>query len=286
MLSFWFCRLLEEHAALIAGLEDSDNKEVQVLEEAVEDIYDQCETAPEDMALTDCDTQGKIMDRDDTFDGTSNSYEFTYDLSEEMNPRKYGEETEASLWAFVFAESDEGDSFSDVDDDQAIPTLSFATVEEADQSDNKLLQRLFDRGEIESPSDTLMSTLTLPLYFETESDLIVHPRHPHAGPWREKVESTLKSTWTIPDEDDNSKTFNTALQEPARKKLKSGLNGTKALQANEAPNLKTTKDLRQTTHAAKVVSSRSPSADWPLRQPLISDSPFKGGKENRPPRLP
>lgn len=259
--------------------------EVQVLEEAVEDIYDQYETAPEDMALTDCDTQSMIMDRDDTFDGVGNSYEFIYDLSEEMNPREYGEETAASLWAYVFAESDEDDSFSDVGHDQATPTLSFATVEEADQSDNKLLQRLFDRGETESRSDTPMSTITLPLHFETESDLIVHPRHPHAGPWREKVESTLKSTWTIPDEDGNSRIFNTALQEPAHKKLKPGLNGTKALQENEAPNLKTTKKLRQTIHTANVVSSSSPSVVSPLRQPLISDSLFKGGKENRPPRL-
>lgn len=225
---------MEEHAALIAGLEDSDNKEVQVLEEAVEDLYDQYETAPEGMALTDCDTQGKIMDRDD----------------------------------------------------QAIPTLSFATVEEADQSDDKLLQRLFDRGEIESRSDTPMNTLTLPLHFETESDLIVHPKHPHAGPWREKVESTLRSTWTIPIEDGNSRTCNTALQEPAHKKLKPGLNGTKALQENEAPNLKTTKKLRQTIHTANVVSSSSPSVFSPLRQPLIRDSLFKGGKENRLPRLP
>ncbi|OAQ29382.1 hypothetical protein K457DRAFT_125860 [Linnemannia elongata AG-77] len=279
-------KLLEEHAALIADLEDSDNKEVQVLEEAVEDIYDQYETAPEEMALTDCDTQGMIMDRDDTFDGVGNSYEFIYDLSEEMNPREYGEETAASLWKFVFAESDEDDSFSDFDHDQAIPTLAFATVEEADQSDNKLLQRLFDRGEIESRSDTPMSTITLPLHFETESDLIVHPRRPHAGPWREKVESTPKSTWTIPDEDGNSRTFNTALQEPAHKKLKPGLNDTKALQENEAPNLKTTKKLRQTIHTANVVSSSSPSVFSPLRQPLISDSLSKGGKENRPPRLP
>lgn len=164
-----------------------------MLEEAVEDIYDQYETAPEEMALTDCDTQGMIMDRDNTFDGVGNSYEFIYDLSEEMNPREYGEETAASLWEFVFAESDEDDSFSDFDHDQAIPTLAFATVEEADQSDNKLLQRLFDRGEIESRSDTPMSTITLPLHFETESDLIVHPRHPHAGPWREKVESTPRA---------------------------------------------------------------------------------------------
>ncbi|KAG0269264.1 hypothetical protein BGZ95_002143, partial [Linnemannia exigua] len=43
----------QKHTSLIAGLENSDNKEIQVLEEAVEDIYDQYETAPEDMALTD-----------------------------------------------------------------------------------------------------------------------------------------------------------------------------------------------------------------------------------------
>ncbi|KAF8914841.1 hypothetical protein BGZ58_005624, partial [Dissophora ornata] len=278
--------LLEEHAALIAGTEDSDNKEVQVSEEIVENNCGKYEPALVDKILTECDTHGMIMDRNDTFDGVGNSSEFNYDLSEEMNPREYGEETADSLWSFVFAESDEDDTFSDVNHDQAIPTLSFATVEEANQSDNKLLQRQLDHGEIESRSDTPVSTLTLPLHFETKSDLIVHPRHTPAGPWREKVESTLKSTWIIPDEDRNSKTFDTALQEPAHKKLKPELNGTKALQENEAPNLKTTKKLRQTTHAAKVVSSSSPSVFSPLRQSLIGDSLFKGSKENRPPRLP
>ncbi|KAG0269263.1 hypothetical protein BGZ95_002142 [Linnemannia exigua] len=226
------------------------------------------------------------MDRDDACDGLGNSSEFIYDLSEKINPREYGVKTTTSLWAFEFAESDEDDSFSDVDHDQAIPTPSFATVEEADQSHNKLLPLLFDHGKIEARSDTPMSTLSLPLHFETESDHIAHPRHPHAGPWREKVESTLKSTWTIPDEHGNSRTFNTALQEPAHEKLRPGLNGTKALQENETSNLKMSKKLRQASHATKIVSSSSPSVFSPLRQPLISDSLFKSGKENRPPRLP
>ncbi|KAF9129863.1 hypothetical protein BGX30_013729 [Mortierella sp. GBA39] len=220
-------KLLEEHAALISGTEDSDNMGVQVSEETVENICEKYEPALVDKTLTEYDTQGMITDRNHTFDGVGNSSEFNYDLSEEMNPREYGEETAASLWAFVFAESDEDDSFSDVDHDQAIPTLSFATMEEANQSDNKLLQGQLNRGEIESRSDTPVSTLTLPLRFETKGDLIVHPRHTHAGPWREKVESTLKSTWTIPDEDGNSKTFDTALQESAHKRLKPELNGSK-----------------------------------------------------------
>jgi len=58
-----------------------------------------------------------IVDRGDTFDGVGNSSELSYGLSEDINPREYGEETAASLWAFVFAESDVDDSFSDVNHD-------------------------------------------------------------------------------------------------------------------------------------------------------------------------
>lgn len=164
-----FCRLLEERAALIAGTEDSGNKEVQVSEETVKSICEKYEPEHVDKTVTEYDTQGMIMDRDDTFDGASNSPELNYDLSEEMNPREYGEETASSLWAFVFSESDEQGFFSDVNHDQDIPTPSFATVEDTRQSDNKLLPRQFDCGEIESRADIPMSTLTLPLHFETKA---------------------------------------------------------------------------------------------------------------------
>ncbi|KAF8927441.1 hypothetical protein BGZ47_002155 [Haplosporangium gracile] len=122
------------------------------------------------MALTDCDTQGKIMDRDDTFDGAGNSYEFIYDLSEEMNPREYWEETAASLWAFVFAESDEDDSFSNDKLNHAAHMVSFGAEEDLSHSDSRLFQQYIDDGPAVSPLAVTPSNLTLPVSSEKERD--------------------------------------------------------------------------------------------------------------------
>ncbi|KAG9319112.1 hypothetical protein KVV02_000799 [Mortierella alpina] len=68
-------QLLEEHAALIAGLEDNDSKEVQVLEETVENTCDHYEPALGDMALTDWDTLSIAMDMGNTIDCDDDSAE-------------------------------------------------------------------------------------------------------------------------------------------------------------------------------------------------------------------
>ncbi|KAG0275282.1 hypothetical protein BGZ95_008965 [Linnemannia exigua] len=60
--------LLGEYGVLVAGCGESDSKEVQVLEEVIEDIWDEYETAPEDMALTDCNSQSMITGEDNTID--------------------------------------------------------------------------------------------------------------------------------------------------------------------------------------------------------------------------
>ncbi|KAG0049863.1 hypothetical protein BGZ83_005330 [Gryganskiella cystojenkinii] len=97
IMKYRLLKLLEEHAAIIAETENSDNKKVQVSEETAEDICEQYKPACGDKTLTECDTQGMIVDRDETFDGVGHSSELNYDVSEEITPMEYGEETATSL---------------------------------------------------------------------------------------------------------------------------------------------------------------------------------------------
>ncbi|KAG0008051.1 hypothetical protein BGZ82_004926, partial [Podila clonocystis] len=158
--------LLEEHSALIAGFEDSDNLDVQVVEQTIEDMCYQYEPASGDMALTDCDNQGMTTDIDNIIGCDGNSAEPSYPLAAEMSPWDYGES--AAFWAF--AESDEHDSFSNDDLDHAAPILSFDADKGLTQCGSHLFQRYIDDGPVVSPLDVTPSSLTLPVSSEERDD--------------------------------------------------------------------------------------------------------------------
>lgn len=164
LLLILLCRLLDEHAALIAGCEDSDNMEVQVLEEAIENICDQYETAPEDTTSTDCDNQSMITDEDNTIDcDDDDASEPSHPLVADMNPWKYEMKAAASLWAFN--ESDEDDSFSEFEHDSAAPLPSLRAAEDSSQGDDFLLRPYIHSGPAKPPLD--VTTVDLPLHATT-----------------------------------------------------------------------------------------------------------------------
>ncbi|KAF9370249.1 hypothetical protein BGX21_005624, partial [Mortierella sp. AD011] len=109
--------LLKEHVALIVGSGDSDNKEVQMAEETVENIHDQYKPEPDDIVLTGCNNQDMITDIDSMIecdeDATNSSYPQVADIESWGYEGEYKKETATSFWAFT--ESNEGDSSLDVD---------------------------------------------------------------------------------------------------------------------------------------------------------------------------
>lgn len=158
-------RLLEEHSALIGGFEDGDNLDVQVVEQTIEDMCDQYEPAAGDMALTECDNQGKTTDMDNTNDCDDDSAEPSYPLAAEMSPRGY-EEDSAVFWAL--AQSDEDNSSSNDDLDHAAPTISFGAEEDSSQGGSRLLQRYINGGPVVSLSTVSSCDLALPVSSEKE----------------------------------------------------------------------------------------------------------------------
>ncbi|KAF9322612.1 hypothetical protein BG006_002248 [Podila minutissima] len=270
-------KLLEEHAALIAGSEDGDNEEVQVTEETVKNICDQYYPEPDDMALTDCNNQDMITALDNMIEYGKDASKSSNLMAPEIGPWEYEEEAAASFW--TFGESDEEDSFSDVDHDDVIPMLSLGEAEGVRQGDSKLFQRHIDHGEAEFRSDAPLSALTPPLLFDKErSGLAVFPKHTHARPQEEKGEPALKSrARTLPVEDNS--------QGRTYKNCKSGLNATKAMQNSVVPKSAMDKNMEQTIGTAAVLS-KSPSVAPSLKQPLISDFLSRRNKENQPPQPP
>ncbi|KAG9319057.1 hypothetical protein KVV02_003861, partial [Mortierella alpina] len=115
-------QLLEEHAGLIAGLEDNDNQEAQVLEETAMNTCDQYEPALGDMALTDWDTLSIAMDKGNTIDCYDDSAEPSFSQAADMHPWEDAEETAVSFRAF--AGNDKDGSISDDDLNGAVPMPS------------------------------------------------------------------------------------------------------------------------------------------------------------------
>ncbi|KAF8951430.1 hypothetical protein BGZ52_011870 [Haplosporangium bisporale] len=152
-------KLLKEHATLIAGSKDSDNEEAQVAEETVENICDQYEPEPYDMATTDCNNLDMIRAIDNTIEYEKDAPKSSNLMAPKTDLWKYEEEVAASFWAL--AESDEEDSFSDVGHDDVVPTLSLGVAE------------------------------------DERSDLIDLPKHTHARRQEEKGESMLKRTHLV-----------------------------------------------------------------------------------------
>ncbi|KAI9240570.1 MAG: hypothetical protein BYD32DRAFT_433910 [Podila humilis] len=263
-------KLLKEHATLIAGSKDSDNEEAQVAEETVENICDQYEPEPYDMATTDCNNLDMIRAIDNTIEYEKDAPKSSNLMAPKIDLWKYEEEVAASFWAL--AESDEEDSFSDVGHDDVVPTLSLGVAEDVSQGDSKLFQRHVDHGETDSRSDASLSTLTPPLLFEERSDLIDLPKHTHARCQGEKGESMLKRTHLV--EYNNQ-------QGCAHENRKSRLNDTKALQNSVVPKTAMDKNMEQMIGAAAVLSKR-PSVASSWKQPLISDFLFRRDKENQP----
>ncbi|KAG0338257.1 hypothetical protein BG004_007293 [Podila humilis] len=104
-------KLRDEHAALLVGYENSDNKEAQVLEEAMENICDQHEIAPKDTTLTNCDNQSMITDEESKIDcDDDNASEPSHPLVADMNPCH---EMKAAATTWTFNDGDEDDSFLD-----------------------------------------------------------------------------------------------------------------------------------------------------------------------------
>ncbi|KAF9322459.1 hypothetical protein BG006_002367 [Podila minutissima] len=268
--------LLDEHAALIVGSEDSNNEEVQLAEEIVKNICDQYEPEPDDMAITDCNNQDVVRAMDNTIEYEKDASKSSNLMAPEIDPWEYEKEAASSFWSF--GESDEEDSFSDAEHDNAVSMLPLGEAKNVHQGNSKLFQRHIDHGEAESRSDVPFSTLTPPLIFEKErSGLAVLPKYVHARPQEEKGEPILKGrTQTLLVEDNNS-------QGRAHKICKSRLSATKALQNSMVPKSAMEKNMEQTISAAAVLS-KCPSVASSLKQPPISDFLFRRDKENRPPQ--
>lgn len=107
-------RLLDEHAALIAGFagfagsEDSDNSEVHAVEEIVENSCNQY-PEPDDMTSVNCINQETITTIDNLIESGNDDFEFSTSDSWD-----YEKDTATSFWAV--AESDDNDdSCSDIE---------------------------------------------------------------------------------------------------------------------------------------------------------------------------
>ncbi|KAF8946953.1 hypothetical protein BGZ46_005669, partial [Entomortierella lignicola] len=156
---------------------------------------------PDNMVLTGCNNQDMITDIDNTIECDEDTADSKYPQAADMESWEYEEETAASFWAFT--ESDKGDSFLDVDYDNAIPKSSSGAAEDSN---------------------------------------CVHPKSLHAHAQGEGVESPHKDrTRTRLDEDNNLSSCNMLLQQQAYKKYKSRLDAAKALQKSVIPKLKTAK---------------------------------------------
>ncbi|KAG9067274.1 hypothetical protein KI688_012056 [Linnemannia hyalina] len=278
-------KLLEEHAALIAGVEDSDHKDVQVVEEAVKNIYDQYETGRDD-ALECYNSQGMVNNIDNTVEYGEDAPEYGEDAPEsgyftspEIDLWESEEEAASSFW--MFDSIDDDDSFFELDHDLATPMQSFGALKDARQSDDKTFQKFIDGRSAEFHSSSSFHDHDISVSLEKRDDGILRPKNFHARSLGSTVQSHIR---TPTFEYSKSSRSNTTLVEHVQKKAKSQLDTTKAPQKKMATKLKTVKKVQWTTHKSSVLSN-IPSVSTPLQQPLIGDFMFKGGKENRPPRL-
>lgn len=251
-------------------------------EETVKNNCDQYDPEPDNMNLTNCSSQDVITACDNTLGYVDEAFGSSSSVAQEIDLCEFAEEVADLFWAFT--ESEEEDSFSDVDDDHTILSPSFGAAEDPNQSGSSLSQRYIDHGETESRSDAPLSDHGMSVLFKREkSDLIIEPKRVRAPDQEVKSEYTPRSgTRTHLGENKISPGRNIASQGHPSNTPKSELKAVKAVWKRVTPKLEMTKNIHPMTHASAVLSE-SPFVASPLKQLLISDFLLRCGKENRPP---